>query len=148
MKRPGTTKGGNDVRQKFKNMSLREYVGEHNLKFLPGSPLADSMNRRKSQDGEKIFNEILNRARKMGPQTHANDPNRSKTAGSMTVSHQSVLRMYPKREPLIYPATHAFAVEALEEGLEKYKQIIKKLMLQILRRLKVGPEFEEICYNI
>ena len=56
--------------------------------------------------------------------------------------------MYPKREPLIYPATHAFAVEALEESLNKFKQIMKKLMLAMLRKLKVGAEYEELCYNI
>jgi hypothetical protein len=85
MRRPSTNIN-NDVKQKFKNMTLREYVGEHNLKFLPGSPAADSVFRRKNQDGEKIFNEILDRTRKMGPQT-TNVPNRAKTAGSMTLSH-------------------------------------------------------------
>jgi hypothetical protein len=56
--------------------------------------------------------------------------------------------MYAKRDPVASSATHAYAIEALLANIDKFKQIIKKQVLQHLRKLKLGPEFEEICYNI
>jgi len=47
--------------------------------------------------------------------------NRAKTAGSINISHQSMLRMYPKRDPVSSPATHAYAMQALEDRIEFFK---------------------------
>ncbi len=47
--------------------------------------------------------------------------NRAKTAGSINISHQSMLRMYPKRDPVASPATHAYAMQALDESIDFFK---------------------------
>jgi len=77
-------------------------------------------------DGETIFNSILDRVRKQGAKTESN---RAQTAGSITVSHQSMLRMYPKRDPVASSATHAYSIEALLASIDKFKQVLKKQML-------------------
>lgn len=59
-----------------------------------------------------------------------------------------MLRMYAKRDPVASSATHAYAIEALTANIDRFKQVLKKQMLQHLRKLKLGSEFEEICYNI
>jgi hypothetical protein len=67
-------------------MTLREYIGEHNIKFIPGSPSGDPYYHKRNKDGEKIFYEILDRVRKMGPSVY-DSSSRSKTAGSVSISH-------------------------------------------------------------
>jgi hypothetical protein len=37
--------------------------------------------------------------------------------------------MYPKRDPLNSAATHAFAIESLDRGIEAFKQLMKKQVL-------------------
>ena len=59
-----------------------------------------------------------------------------------------MLRTYAKRDPAASPATHAYAMEALDRNLDRFKQILKKQVIQHLKKLKLGIEFEEICYNI
>lgn len=73
---------------------------------------------------------------------------RAKTAGSISVSHQSMLRMYPKHDPVASPTTHAIAVDSLERGIDLFKQILKKQMMTYIRKVKLGREFEELCYSI
>lgn len=56
--------------------------------------------------------------------------------------------MYPKRDPTASAGTHAFAVDALQLRIDYFKQLLKRQMLTQLRKLKLGTEYEEACYNI
>ncbi len=38
--------------------------------------------------------------------------------------------------------------ESLDSGLDQMKTILKKLMIQLLRKKNLGFEYEEIVYNI
>jgi hypothetical protein len=81
-------------------MTLREYVGEDNLRLdtseRPSSVLSPLGSKPKKsigysrpkrvKNGETIFNEILDRARKQGAMA-SNSANRAKTAGAINISH-------------------------------------------------------------
>lgn len=140
---------GNDIKTKLKNMSLRDYIGAENFRYTSYSPADNKPHHQppKKPTGEEIFYSILDRVRKQGAKSEEAS-NRAKTAGSISVSHQSMLRMYPKRDPCASAATHAVAVEALNNALDNFKQLLKKQMLQYMRKLKLGIDYEEICYNI
>lgn len=51
--------------------------------------------------------------------------------------------MYPKDQ-----MTYSVTVEAIEKCLDTFKLILKKQMLQFIRKWRMGVEYEEICYNV
>jgi hypothetical protein len=115
-------------------MSLRDYIGLENFRYNPEHSTTSSGGNSahgnhhpppRKPTGEEIFYSILDRVRKQGAKSEEAS-NRAKTAGSISVSHQSMLRMYPKRDPCASAATHAFAVESLVNALEQYKTLLKK----------------------
>ncbi len=56
--------------------------------------------------------------------------------------------MYPKGDPVASPAVQANTIQALEESMDHFKLIMKKQVLLLIRKFKLGFEIEEICYNI
>lgn len=80
----------NDVKQKLKHMSLREYIGTENFRFGPslltfGGKRDPNLNKPKPS-GEEIYYSILDRVRKQGAKSEA-AKNRAKTTGSIKISH-------------------------------------------------------------
>ena len=133
-------------------MTLRDYIGADNFAISTDSSPQKLQGiaapvPKPSPDGLTIFYQILDRVRKQGAKSET-ATSRAKTSGSIKVSHQSLLRMYDKRDPVASAATHACAVDALDRALEAFKQLLKKQMLVQLRGVKLGSEYEEMCYNI
>lgn len=99
-------------------MTLRDYIGSENFRYsLDGDSTSKNNSSHPPRDGASIYFSILDRVRKQGAKSEA-AATRAKTAGSIKMSHQSMLRMYSKRDPTATPAIHAFAVESLEREIE------------------------------
>ena len=144
-KKPFASGKAVDMKTKFKNMTLRDYIGPEHFRYADSQTVEGN---KLKPNGNAIYNSILDRVRKQGGAKSESASKRAKTAGSISVSHQSMLRTYAKRDPAASPATHAYAMEALDRNLDRFKQILKKQVIQHLKKLKLGIEFEEICYNI
>eukprot|EP00347_Sterkiella_histriomuscorum_P003567 403363794 len=127
-----------------KYLSIRDYIGAENFKYdLPNRSGTASEHRNKPLDGNQIYQNIIERVKQTDGSLN-NRQSEGTVRGVSIVNHLSLLRSLAKNQVI-----YSISADALEKNLDQFKQsILKRQMMQYLRKWKLGIEFEEICYNI